>query len=72
MYVCMANSIAEFKNKEFSLWGWLGGAVVKCACYTSVVWGLPVRIPGLETTLLGKPCCGRCPTYKEEEDGHEY
>ena len=21
---------------------------------------------------LVKPCCGRCPTYKVEEDGHGY
>ena len=32
--------------------------------------GLPVRIPGADMTPLGMPCCGRCPTYKVEEDGH--
>ena len=26
--------------------------------------------PGAEMAPLDKPCCGRCPTYKVEEDGH--
>ena len=30
----------------------------------------PVQIPGVDMALLGKPCCGRRPTYKVEEDGH--
>ena len=30
-----------------------------------------VRIPGADVALLVKPCCGRRPTYKVEEDGHE-
>ena len=25
---------------------------------------------GVDMALLGKPCCGRRPTYKVEEDGH--
>ena len=32
--------------------------------------GSPVWIPGADMALLGPPCCGRCPTYKVEEDGH--
>ena len=32
--------------------------------------GSPVRILGVDMALLGKPCCGRHPTYKVEEDGH--
>ena len=52
------------------LWGWPGGAVVKCACSASVAQGLPVGIPGVDMAPLGKPWCGRCPTYKVEEDGH--
>ena len=31
-----------------------------------------VRILGVDMAPLGKPCCGRCPTYKVEEDGHGY
>ena len=26
--------------------------------------------PGCGHGMPGKPCCGRCPTYKVEEDGH--
>ena len=36
----------------------------------SVVWGLPVRIPAADMASCGKPCCGRRPTHKVEEDGH--
>ena len=39
---------------------------------------VPLRQPGVRCfrsrvwtyTSLGKPCCGRCPTHKVEEDGH--
>ena len=44
--------------------------MVKCTCSISGAQGLPVRIPGVDMALLGKPCCGRRPTYKVEEDGH--
>ena len=50
------------------IWGHPGGTEVKCAC--------PALAPGVHQFLgadmapLGKPCCGRRPTYKEEEDGH--
>ena len=47
-----------------------GGAAVKFACSTSVAWGSPVWIPAVTYALLVKPCCGRSPAYKEEEDGH--
>ena len=50
--------------------GWPGGSVVKCTCSTSVAQGSLARIPGVDMALLGKPCCGRRPTYKVEEDGH--
>ena len=36
-----------------------------------VAWGLPVWIPDVDMVPLGKPCCGRSPTYKVVEDGHE-
>ena len=48
-----------------------GGAAVKCARSASEASGSPVRILGADVALLGKPCCGRCPTYKVEEDGHD-
>ena len=53
-------------------WGQPSGAVVKSAHSASVAQGSPVRIPGADMAPLGKPCCGRCPTYKVEEDGHGY
>ena len=49
-----------------------GGAipVVQRPHFTLVAQGLPVQILGADMVLLGKPCCGRCPTNKIEEDGH--
>ena len=47
-----------------------GGSAVKFAHSASAAWGLSVRIPGADMALLGKPCSGRHPTYKVEEDGH--
>ena len=32
--------------------------------------GSLVQIPGVDMAPLVKPCCGRRPTYKVEEDGH--
>ena len=52
------------------LWGWPGGAAVKCAHSTSAAQDLLVRILGADMAPLGKSCCGRHPTYKVEEDGH--
>ena len=45
-------------------------AVVKFVLSALVAWGSPVWIPGVDMALLIKPCCGRRPTYKVEEDGH--
>ena len=56
--------------KNDSMGGQPGPAAVKCVCSASVAWSSPVRIPGSDMALLGKPCCGRRPTYKVEEDGH--
>ena len=48
-----------------------GGAAVKCVCSASAARVSLVRIPGANTAPLGKkPCYGRRPTYKVEEDGH--
>ena len=48
----------------------LGGTAVKFARSTLAAWGLLVQIPGVDMAPLGKPCCGRHPTYKVDEDGH--
>ena len=50
--------------------GWAGGAAVNCAHSASVAGGSSVQIPGADMAPLGKPCCGRHPTYKVEEDEH--
>ena len=47
-----------------------GGAAVKFAHSASVARGSPVRVLGADMAPLSKPCCGRRPTYKVEEDGH--
>ena len=44
--------------------------MVKFTCSASAARGSPVWILGSDMALLGTPCCGRCPTYKVEEDGH--
>ena len=65
-----------------SLWKWFlekhpHGAcpvvqrLVKCAHPASVARGSPVQIPASDVAPLGKPCCGRRPTYKVEEDRHD-
>ena len=55
--------------KLFMIWGQPSGAAVKSTRPALVAWSLPVRIPGVDMALLGKPCCVRRPTYKVEEDG---
>ena len=59
------NSVASYRM----LGGQPGDAVVKCARSALAARGLPVRIRGADMALLGKPCYGRRPTYKGEEDG---
>ena len=45
-------------------------AVVKFPRSSSVALGSQAPILGADMALLVKPCCGRRPTYKVEEDGH--
>ena len=68
MLMLLGNKIFTIRKGRY--WGRLGGAEVKFARSASVAWGAPVRIPGADMAPLGKPCCGRCPTHKVEEDGH--
>ena len=44
--------------------------MVKFSHSALAAWGSPVQIPRADVALLEKPCCGRRPTYKVEEDGH--
>ena len=50
--------------------GWPSGAAVKFAHSTSAARGSLVLIPRVDLCAAYKPCCGRNPTYKIEEDGH--
>ena len=50
--------------------GWPHGAAVRFSRSASMAQGLLVGILGVDMAPLGKPCCGRGPTYKVEEDGH--
>ena len=43
------------------------GTAVKCAHSALAARGSPVWIPDVDMALIGKPCCGRHPTYKVEE-----
>ena len=61
----------KMKNLKVNMvWGWPGGAAVKCTCSTSAAKGFAGSDPGVDMAPRGKPCCGRCPTYEVEEDGH--
>ena len=53
------------------MWGQPGGPAVKFAHSALEAWASLVRILVADMALLGKPCCGRHPTYKVEEDGQE-
>ena len=59
--------IIDLKEKQMRL---ASGVVVKFAGSALMAQCSAVRILGAEMVPLGKPCCGRRPTYKVEEDGH--
>ena len=62
--------MGQYIRKGFGGGGQPGGTAVKCTRSILAARGSPVQIPGADMALLVKPCCGRCPTYKVEEDGH--
>ena len=57
----------DIKNSLKGLTHWV---TVKFMCSASVAQVSPFWILGTDMALLVKPCCGRCLTYKVEEDGH--
>ena len=61
---------SEGRDQKSGFGGQPGGTVIKFTRSTSVAQGSPVRILGADMAPFGTPCCGRCPTYKVEEDGH--
>ena len=67
-------TIERLRNiKEIKIhktWGQPGSTAVKCARSASAAQGSPVQIPDVDMVSLGKPCCGRHPIYKVEEDEH--
>ena len=46
------------------------GVAVMFMCSALAAQGSLVQLLGMACTLLIKPCCGRHPTYKVEEDRH--
>ena len=73
---CLHSTILndEDSNKygyENNCRGWPGGTVVMFSCSASVAPGFASLDPECRHgTTWQKPCCGRHPTYKVEEDGH--
>ena len=57
-------------NNKNDTGGQPGGAAVKSPCSALAAQSWLVWIPGADMAPLGKPWCGRHPTYKVEDDGH--
>ena len=72
LWLFCLNSFLVLKTKwqELNVGGLPGGAAAKFTPSTSVAQGSLVQILGVDMAPLVKPCCGRGPTYKVEEDGH--
>ena len=64
----MYTTVSSSKSKG-EMGGRHSGTAVKFALSALAAWGSPVRVPGVDMAPLIKPCCGRRPTYKVEEDG---
>ena len=62
----------HWRQKEGWFWGQPGGVAVKFAHFTSAACSSPAGSRARTYALLIKPCCGRLPTRKIEEDGHVY
>ena len=59
-----------YSIKNGNIRGLPSGTAVTFVHSASVARGSRVQIPAADMAPLGKPCCGRRPTYKVEEDGH--
>ena len=56
------------KNKTFKGLCWWRGDEI-CALHFSAS-GSPVQVLSMDIHMAYEAMCGRCPTYKIEEDGH--
>ena len=70
IFNCKFSKRFEIIDSKKQFWGQPAGTAVKFARSALVARGSLVQIPGADMATLGKPRCGRCPTYKVEEDGH--
>ena len=67
---CLASCLLISALLKVTEMGQPSSSVVKFARSASVARRSPAWIWGADMAPLGKPCCGRRPTYKVEEDGH--
>ena len=69
-FTAPSGSSGLYSFQKTTITGQPSGVAVKFVRSALVAQGSLVRIPGADMALLGKPCCGRRPTNKIEEDGH--